>query len=493
VVASLPHTRGPDGADDPRDALVEPSARPFPLPVAASLPRLGDYEIVEQLGTGGMAEVYLARHGNVRGLERPVVLKRVLPHLARDHRFLEMFLDEARIVSSLHHPNIVRTIEVGCDDEEYFIALELVQGESLDRLWSDLRKRQQRLPPPLAMFIVAQVAHGLHHAHTLCDDDGNPLNVVHRDVSPHNVLVSFEGDVKIIDFGVAKARNRISHTDVNCTAKGKAGYMAPEQVRGEAVDARTDVFSLGVTLWELLRGERLFARRDLIASSRAVCEDDPPALVSAVGVDPAVDAIVKRALGKRPDERFTSAGELARELEAELQVGGHAHEATTAALGRYLKATFPERAQHWRSRMGVKVRTQPSMSTVAVQPTGSASVVGVVTPPPPATVRPMPLRAIAFTASAVLTALTVAFVLTARRPVPVAPPPRVSAAGSLPTVVALPPPPGPPAPRPPDPPTTRPDDEPVRPARRATAPSRKRPRASRATPPAADALKPNPF
>src|SRR5687767_2412086 len=195
--------------------------------------RLGRYQVVGRIATGGMAEVYLAVHGELAGFRTPVVLKKVLPHLACNPEFIDMFLDEARIASLLDHPNVVRIYEVGRSDNEYFLAMELVQGKPLQAL---LRRAQETrallLEPRLAAFIVAQAAAGLHHAHNLTDPLGNTLGLVHRDVSPQNVLLSFEGSVKVIDFGVARALGRITETQTG-GMKGKFGYMSPEQARGE--------------------------------------------------------------------------------------------------------------------------------------------------------------------------------------------------------------------------------------------------------------------
>ena len=261
-----------------------------------------------------MAEVYLALSGELPGYRTLLVVKRILPHLASNRQFIGMFLDEARLAALLDHPNVVRIIEVGHDGEEYFLAMELVQGKPLSAV---LRKatRERRPPSPaLAAYIIAQAASGLGYAHALTDGDGRPLGVVHRDVSPQNVLLSFEGAVKLIDFGVARAFGRVAHTSPG-GLKGKIEYMSPEQASAEEVDHRADVFALGVVLWEVLTGRRLYRRETELATMRAILDDPIPRPSEVADVPPELDAVVMRALRKRRDARFASAHEMAQALE----------------------------------------------------------------------------------------------------------------------------------------------------------------------------------
>jgi serine/threonine protein kinase len=276
--------------------------------------RLGRFQIIGRLATGGMAEVYLALSGELQGYRTLLVVKRILPHLAQNRQFIGMFLDEARLAALLDHPNIVRIIEVGHDGEEYFLAMELVQGKPLSAV---LRKaaRERRPPSPaLAAYIIAQAASGLGYAHALTDGDGRPLGVVHRDVSPQNVLLSFEGAVKMIDFGVARAFGRVAHTSPG-GLKGKIEYMSPEQASAEEVDHRADVFALGVVLWEVLTGRRLYRRETELATMRAILDDPIPRPSEVADVPAELDAVVMRALRKRRDARFASAHEMAQALE----------------------------------------------------------------------------------------------------------------------------------------------------------------------------------
>ena len=276
--------------------------------------RLGRFQIIGRLATGGMAEVYLALSGELPGYRTLLVVKRILPHLASNRQFIGMFLDEARLAALLDHPNVVRIIEVGHDGEEYFLAMELVQGKPLSAV---LRKatRERRPPSPaLAAYVIAQAASGLGYAHALTDGDGRPLGVVHRDVSPQNILLSFEGAVKLIDFGVARAFGRVAHTSPG-GLKGKIEYMSPEQASAEEVDHRADVFALGVVLWEVLTGRRLYRRETELATMRAILDDPIPRPSEVADVPPELDAVVMRALRKRRDARFGSAHEMAQALE----------------------------------------------------------------------------------------------------------------------------------------------------------------------------------
>jgi serine/threonine-protein kinase len=225
-----------------------------------------------------------------------------------------MFLDEARLAALLDHPNIVRIIEVGHDGEDYFLVMELVQGKPLSAV---LRKAAREHQPPsaaLTSYIIAQAANGLGYAHTLTDGENRPLGVVHRDVSPQNVLISFEGAVKMIDFGVARAFGRVAHTSPG-GLKGKIDYMSPEQASAEEVDHRADVFALGVVLWEALTGRRLFRRETELATMRAIVDDPITHPSELVPITPELDAIVMRALRKRKDARFGTAHEMAVALE----------------------------------------------------------------------------------------------------------------------------------------------------------------------------------
>ena len=276
---------------------------------------MGRYRLVGLLATGGMAEVYLALSGELSGFRTLVVVKRILPHLSSNTEFVDMFFDEARIAARLDHPNIARIIEVGHEDNEYFLALEVVQGRSLSALLRRARRHQQSpLSHAQSAYIVAQAAKGLGYAHELTDADGTPMNVVHRDVSPQNILVSFGGAVKVIDFGVARAYGRVTET-VPGGLKGKIQYMSPEQIRAKTIDCRSDVYALGIVLWEALCGRRLYHRASEMETMQAIVHEEvtPPSMI--VPTSARLERIVMKALEKDPANRFQNGSEMALELE----------------------------------------------------------------------------------------------------------------------------------------------------------------------------------
>ncbi|MES1172207.1 MAG: serine/threonine-protein kinase [Bacteroidota bacterium] len=276
--------------------------------------QIGRYRLIGLLATGGMAQVFLALSGELSGFRTLAVVKRVLPHLASNAQFIRMFFDEARIAALLDHPNIARIIEIGQDNDEYFLAMEVVQGRPLSAVLRKGVKRDRPLTHAQAAFIVAQAANGLGYAHNLADVNGRHLNVVHRDVSPQNILVSFEGVVKVIDFGVARALGRVTET-LPGGLKGKIQYMAPEQATAGTVDRRSDVFALGVVLWEALCGRRLFRRDSDMDTLRAIV-NEPIVAPSKIGrISPRLERIVMQALEKDPAKRFQDAQEMALALE----------------------------------------------------------------------------------------------------------------------------------------------------------------------------------
>jgi eukaryotic-like serine/threonine-protein kinase len=223
---------------------------------------MGRYEIVATLASGGMAEILLARLDGAEGFQRPVVVKRILPQLARTRSYRDMFVDEARIVAGIRHPNVVQVHELGQQDDELFLVMEYLDGESLGSLMRRLWSRGRRMDRDVAAWVVAEACAGLHAAHELTDEDGLPRNLVHRDVSPHNVFLGYQGGVKVLDFGIAQASERITKTETG-QVKGKFEYMSPEQIQSRPLDRRADVFALGVLLYELTTARRLFKRPSL--------------------------------------------------------------------------------------------------------------------------------------------------------------------------------------------------------------------------------------
>ena len=235
---------------------------------------VGKYVIKRKLAEGGMAEIYLATSVGPEGFEKEVVIKRVRSFLSSNEDFVQMFITEARLASRLDHANVVQIFGFDKHEDSYYLIMEYVRGCSLWDLRKRCREKGISVPPVLVAHIGAQVAAGLHHAHRLKSADGEPLHLVHRDVTPHNVLLSFDGAVKLTDFGIAKASNKLTQPGV---LKGKFAYMSPEQSRGEAVDARTDVFALGVVVWEMLTGGRLYDGDTELALLRRVSSPRRPA------------------------------------------------------------------------------------------------------------------------------------------------------------------------------------------------------------------------
>jgi serine/threonine protein kinase len=243
--------------------VVEPRSNASRPTTASSeaLPRgrlVGRYELIHRLGHGGMATVYLGRALGTAGFEKLVAVKVIHPHLASEPEFVEMFLDEARIAARIHHPHVVEILDLGREDDVFFMVMEYVEGDTLASIVRELRKTEERMPLPVVLQIVVDACEGLAAAHDLVDPDGAPYQLVHRDVSPHNLLVGLDGRVRVVDFGIMKAAGKRS-TTLTGQLRGKLPYMSPEQAKGHSIDLRTDLFALGAVLWELCAGERLFA------------------------------------------------------------------------------------------------------------------------------------------------------------------------------------------------------------------------------------------
>ncbi|HZH02763.1 MAG TPA: serine/threonine-protein kinase [Myxococcaceae bacterium] len=277
--------------------------------------KLGKYEILCRLSTGGMSEIFLAFQKGLAGFRKPVVLKRILPDIQAEEAFVRMFLDEAQITASLNHPNIAQTYDLDVDKDELFLAMEFVPGATLLEAVKASRDAGERLPLGLILSAVRDTALALHYAHNFIDPSGRPRPVIHRDIAEKNIMVTYDGTTKLLDFGVAKADDRFTHTAVS-SVKGSVGYMSPEQLASRPIDARSDVFSLGVVLHQCLTGVRLFyapkPEDELMAPARQ--EARPPSRRNA-DVPPELDAVVLRALEKRPENRFQSALAFARALE----------------------------------------------------------------------------------------------------------------------------------------------------------------------------------
>jgi serine/threonine protein kinase len=281
-----------------------------------SLETYGDYQLVKKLATGGMASIYLARQKGFEGFEKLLVVKRILPHLAENDEFIKMFLDEARIAARLNHPNIVQIFNLGALQDSYFIAMEYIHGDDMRRVWKRSDQLGKPIPIPLVCRIIMDAAAGLDYAHARTDSSGKPLGIVHRDISPQNILVSFEGGVKVVDFGIAKAADQATVTKSG-VLKGKYSYMSPEQASGAKIDHKSDIFALGIVLYELLTATRLFKRPSDLKTLSAVTECDiaPPSAVNA-RIPKDLDPVVMKALTRSRDERYASAGAMHAAIEA---------------------------------------------------------------------------------------------------------------------------------------------------------------------------------
>lgn len=273
------------------------------------------YLLLGRVNVGGMAEVFLSKTFGAEGFERFVAIKRLLPQMMHNKEFIDMFIDEAKIAVQLNHANIAQIYELGKHAHQLFIALEYVHGKELRALAVRAKKLGRHIDPNVAAYIVSKAADGLDYAHQKKDPSGRPLGIIHRDISPQNILVSFEGDVKVIDFGIAKAKDRISQTQVG-VLKGKIGYMSPEQVMGIAIDQRSDIFSLGCVLYELVTGERAFKGASDFSTFEKVrnAEYVPPA-EHDTEVDPALDKIMRKALARDREQRYSRASELSTDLQ----------------------------------------------------------------------------------------------------------------------------------------------------------------------------------
>lgn len=370
----------------------------------------GRYELCYEIGAGGMASVYLARMRGPQGFAKAVAIKRIHPHLTRRDSVISMFLDEAKLASSINHPNVCSVFDFGEVDGNYFLAMEYLVGESLAGLLRLLRSRKDILESErwqrALCHIIADVGQGLHASHELKDDAGNLLGLVHRDVTPHNLFVTFDGAAKLMDFGVAWATQRVTQTTTGAI-KGKFAYLAPEQLRQEPFDRRVDVWALGVTLWEGLAGKRLFRRETDVDTLMAIQREEvlPPSSV-VPSVPPELDAIVMKALARDRDHRYGTARELTRALRGFLaatptdmldvaEVVGELSENKPAKLSvveEMLTVTTPVSTSGWKgkdAKEGIAVPAHPAALDVSPLP-GAPTVVSPNRQDVPPSIRPAP-------------------------------------------------------------------------------------------------------
>jgi serine/threonine-protein kinase len=375
----------------------------------------GRYLLIEEIGAGGMATVHLARVDGPGGFRRWFAIKRIFPHLMADDHLVDMFLDEARTAARINHANVVQVFEIGRDEETYWLAMEYLHGDPLREVLRRSAQRGARVPPAIAARICADAAAGLHAAHELRTSDGIPLGLVHRDVSPHNLFITDDGHTKIVDFGIAKTAERLAqHTCVG-VLKGKLAYMSPEQVKGEPVDRTTDVFALGVVLWEMTTGQRLFrAETDLDTLARVFdCVVPRPSAI-VPGYPPELEAVVLRALARRKEDRYATARDMARALERWLARSGEF--AGVEEVASFVRALYPDRIARRDARIAAAAEDdrvawpqplQPSIeddeeelaTTILVHPERTASLGDTIAipasfgPPPSPAYAPPPVLA----------------------------------------------------------------------------------------------------
>lgn len=370
------------------DAPIDPNAAtlasdsdvvtsPDTLPIS-----LGSYEILTELGRGGMGSVYLGKRSGPGGFLKLVAIKRIHPHLAKEAAFVTMFLDEARVAASIQHANVAQVFELKADDGEYLLIMEYVHGVTLDEL---LRASDSGLPVDVALTIASGAIAGLHAAHTAKDHLGTPLHLVHRDATPHNIFLTFEGDVKLSDFGVARAEGRLTKTETG-RLKGKAAYMSPEQLHGREIDARLDIFSIGVVLWEMLTGQRLFVGNSQAEIMMKIVTGTAPAPSELnPDVSPELDALVRKALDPEPDRRFQSAREMQNAIDALRDGNTDAQKDVAEAIAQRMPDAKPERDATLTTRRDVAAPVQvPSQSGVQLSAPRASSAHATDPDPAPA-------------------------------------------------------------------------------------------------------------
>jgi serine/threonine-protein kinase len=309
------------------------------------------YRVIERLASGGMAEVFLAESAGIEGFKKQVAIKRVLPHLSEKKRFIAMFLDEARLSASLSHSNVAQVFDIGVGDNAYFIVMEYVDGADLKAVIEFMKRAGQRFPVESACFIAAKICEGLTYAHELVGTDGAQMQIVHRDMSPPNVLITKHGEIKIVDFGLAKATSQLEKSEAGII-KGKFSYLSPEAAQGQEVDARTDIFAVGIILWEMLSGKRLFLADTDFGTVKLVQQAQIPSLrADNPGVPPELEAILARALARDPAKRYSSARDLGRDLTN-----------TLYKLGRPVSAY--DIAELVRGAMALRKKAQPDKASI---------------------------------------------------------------------------------------------------------------------------------
>ncbi len=311
--------------------------------------RFGKYTLIDRIAVGGMAEIFLARQAGLEGFEKTIVIKRIRPHLSKQSNFVKMFLNEAKLAAQLNHPNIVQIYDLGKIGESYFIAMEYIFGRDMRRIIPKADALGIPFPMVYALKIASSVCEGLYYAHARTDMYGNALNIVHRDVTPENIFVSFDGTVKVLDFGIAKAANQIEQTRAG-EIKGKLSYMSPEQCMGKPLDNRSDIFSLGVVLYEWLTGFKLFTGDSEVAILKSITEGKiyAPSYFKA-DIPEGVEAILMKALEKDREKRYQTAWEMQYDLDQFLSQ--YEFTPSNIHLSNFLKQLFNDELEEEKNRL----------------------------------------------------------------------------------------------------------------------------------------------
>ncbi|MDW8246090.1 MAG: protein kinase [Sandaracinaceae bacterium] len=331
----------------------------------------GKYLLVDRIAVGGMAEVYTAKAFGAEGFEKIVAIKRILPTMAEDPEFIQMFIDEAKIAGQLTHPNIVPIYELGKIGDSHYIAMEYVWGKDLLQVMNRFRKMRKLMPPSMAAWIAAKMCEALDYAHRKKDKQGRSLNIIHRDVSPQNCLISYEGHVKMIDFGIAKAASRSTHTQAG-VLKGKFGYMSPEQVRGLPIDHRSDIFAVGTCLYEMLATERLFVgESDFSTLEKVRNAQVPPLSLRVPDIPKELEEIVMKALARDVEQRWQSAGEMQEALQR--FIAKEKPPFGTSKLAAWMRTAFAAEMAKEKQRLEAIAKMGPPQAFVSSMPSPSTS------------------------------------------------------------------------------------------------------------------------
>ena len=325
--------------------------------------RFGKYTLLDRIAVGGMAEIFLARQAGLEGFEKTIVIKRIRPHLSKQASFVKMFLNEAKLAAQLNHPNIVQIYDLGKINESYFIAMEYIFGRDMRRIIPKADTKEIPFPMVYALKIASSVCEGLFYAHQKADIYGNPLNIVHRDITPENIFVSFDGTVKVLDFGIAKAANQIEQTKAG-EIKGKLSYMSPEQCMGKPLDCRSDIFSLGTVLYEWITGFKLFTGESEVAILKNITEGKiyKPSYFKS-DIPDAVEAILMKSLEKDRDKRYQTAWEMQYDLDQFLSQNEFTP--SNIHLSNFLRQLFLDEMEDEKARLA---QAAPALDSSAPPP-----------------------------------------------------------------------------------------------------------------------------